>query len=115
MIYEYECEKCSANNLESLFEIVKPVSEYNKQENCPRCGAVLSKVFGTFQFYGAKNEDAEYNHGLGQVIKSKKERKEVAKRMGLIEVGNEKVESIHKHATITRQEKIKKKWDEVEI
>jgi putative FmdB family regulatory protein len=109
MIYSYECEKCDEEH-----EIVKPAEHYNRPEACPRCGFSLNKIFSTFQFFGAKNEDPEYNHGLGQVIKNKRERKEIAKQKGLIEVGNESVESLHKHATLSRQEKLKRSWDEVE-
>lgn len=110
MIYSYECEKCDEEH-----DIAKPAQDWNKPECCPQCGFNLTKIFSTFQFFGAKNEDAEYNHGLGQVIKSKQERREVAKRKGVVEVGNESLESLHKHANLSKQEKLKKSWDEVEL
>jgi hypothetical protein len=39
--------------------------------------------------------EAEYYPSLGTVVKSKKHRKELIKRNGLIEVGNEKPATVH--------------------
>lgn len=39
--YEYKCERCQKN-----FEIVKPMSEYDKQEKCPVCYCDGKRIIG---------------------------------------------------------------------
>lgn len=64
-------------------------------------------------FIGTAVQSPEYNPGLGQVVKNKRHREEIAKEKGLTEVGNEKTESIHKHYDNERADKLKKSWDKV--
>jgi hypothetical protein len=58
-------------------------------------------------------ESPEYNPALGQVVKNSKHRKDLAKEKGLIEIGNEPVEKIHKKFDSDRAEKLKKAWEDV--
>lgn len=109
MIYEYECEKCDKN-----FDVVKPMSESSRLEYCPDCGNEGNRVFScNVQFLGTKIEDAEYNPGLGIVTKSKRHRDEIAKRKGLIEIGNEDPAKIDKAFEKQREEKRRKSWESV--
>jgi hypothetical protein len=62
---------------------------------------------------GTKVENAEYNPGLGCIVRNSAHRKEIAKQKGLEEIGNEKPETLHKHFDTARAEKIEKAYDEV--
>ena len=107
MIYDYECEKC-----ENLFEIESSMKDYSPPYNCPTCGNVgLRKFTCKTEFYGAKIEDAEFNHGLGCITKSKKHRDELAKSRGLIEIGTECPNKIYDSYEKQRSDKIKKTWE----
>lgn len=107
--YEYYCEKCDLGS-----EVVKPISAYKDPEHCVQCGNETQKVFsGRVHFTGTKIEDAEFNHGLGEVTYSKRHRDELARRKGAIELGNEKPETVHKTFDSAREAKLKKSWDEV--
>lgn len=107
--YEYYCEKCDLGR-----DVIKPIQEYKSPESCAQCGNEMQKVFsGRVHFIGTKIEDAEFNVGLGEVTKSKRHREELARRKGAIELGNEKPDSVHKHFENSREEKLKKSWDDV--
>lgn len=109
-IYDYHCSKCDTD-----FEVVQPIKEYTGKGECPSCGNVSNERIFSHQVYfvGASVQHAEYNPAFGKVVKNKKERDELAKRHGLIEIGNEKTETVHKVAENTLKEKLKKSWDEV--
>lgn len=38
--YPYECEKHGS------FEVIKPMSEASREENCPKCGKLAKRVWG---------------------------------------------------------------------
>jgi hypothetical protein len=61
--------------------------KYYKGESCPKCTTVTAN--NTLNFISDFHEDY-YDHGLGQIIKSRSHRKSVMKDKGLIEVGNER-------------------------
>jgi putative FmdB family regulatory protein len=109
-IYDYLCPKCQIE-----FEVIKSIHEYTGSDPCHVCGTAGERLFKycKFHFTGTKIEDAEFNPGLGKITKSAAHRKELAKRMGVEEIGGEKPEQIHKHFDTAREEKIKKSWDEV--
>lgn len=109
--YDWFCEKCE---LES--ETIESIHEYTGKKSCTVCGNPCIRVFNhcKFHFTGTKIEDAEYNVGLGKVTKGQAHRKELAKQLGVVEIGNDfkKPDSIHNKFDIDRSEKIKKSWDE---
>jgi putative FmdB family regulatory protein len=109
-IYDYLCEKCDLE-----FEVIKGMSEYDGLDKCTSCGNVGKRIFTycKFHFTGTKIEDAEFNPGLGQITKSKAHREELAKKLGVEEVGNENPDKLHKHFDSARETKIKKSWDDV--
>jgi hypothetical protein len=119
--FEYFCEKCDV-----VFEIYRSMKQgrwtlaelKDEKEDggqCPHCKNIsfTRKFSAKIQFVGASVEDAEYNPALGQVVKNSRHRKEIAKQKGLIEVGNEKTESLHKQADKQRADKLKKTWENV--
>ena len=109
-IYDWFCEKCEIEE-----EVIQSIKEYTGKWDCPMCGNPGRRIYSRCQWYftGTKIEDAEFNPGLGRITKSKAHRKELAKQMGVEEVGNEKPEAIHKHFDTSREQKLKKSWDEV--
>ncbi len=86
MRYPYQCQDCSHE-----FDVIKSIRDIENIEACQACNSLqTTRLIGCHTFYGAGHWDkAEYNPGLGQIIKNPKHRAEVAKRKGLIEVGNE--------------------------
>ncbi len=106
MVYEYECSQCSAR-----FDVIKRASEMENEEHC-RCGELAIRKFVPSRLYfsGTRVQEAEYNPGLGCIVKNKQQRAEICKQRGLIEVGNEKPESIEKQFAQTRHDKWEKSW-----
>lgn len=108
-IYDYDCSKCDKE-----YEIIKSIKEYTGLDPCPDCGNVGNRIFScNVHFIGTKIEDAEFNVGLGQVTKSKRHREELAKQKGLIEVGNENPEKIHKANESMREDKRRKSYEDL--
>lgn len=111
MIYEYHCAKC-----ETAFDVIKSAKEMEAVEHCKQCGSVCARHFVPSRVYfnGTKVEHAEYNPGLGTVVRNSSHRKELAKIKGVEEVGNEPVESLHKYFEKAREDKVEKSWSEVD-
>jgi len=109
-IYDWFCDECSLE-----FETVESIKTYNGHKTCDQCGKPTRRIYThcKFHFTGTKIEDAEFNPGLGQITKSKRHREELAKKLGVVEIGNEDPNKIHKHFDSSREEKLKKSWDEV--
>ncbi len=107
MRYPYACPKCSND-----FEVYKSVKDIDLEEKCPKCDTISSRYISRTHFYGAGGWDAaEFNPGLGCVVKNKKHREQICKDRGLIELGNEKPETIHKYCDAIRKEKNEKAYD----
>jgi predicted nucleic acid-binding Zn ribbon protein len=120
--FEFRCTPCN-----QTFEEVQPMArqkrltidqlrrEKKRTAKCPACGIVSSeRIFSSsVYFVGAQVENAEYNPALGQVVKNSRHRKDLAKEKGLIEIGNEPPEKIHKKFESDRADKLKKSWEEV--
>jgi len=103
-IYPYECS-CGEN-----FETWLKISELDAIEiHSPTCDNILSKSnrkIGLGQtFINEAVEDAEYCEALGQVVKNRNHRRQIAKQKGLIEIGTEPAENIHKHFSEARKQK----------
>ena len=84
MLYPYHCIKCGQD-----IEIVKSMHESGREELCPICEIILERIWTAPQVIGASVENAEYNPGLGKVVKNKKHREELCKKMGVVEIGND--------------------------
>lgn len=108
MVYPYRCNKCSHN-----FDVVKSYKLLDQPENCDACGdSDTTRLFSPrITILGAKVEDAEYNPGLGTVTRNTKHRNEIAKRMGLIEVGNESTDTLYKESTLAAEQRREREWD----
>jgi putative FmdB family regulatory protein len=107
-IYPYRCSKC-----EHGFEIWAKFSEIDSLEPaCPECYNKCTPkerlISPKIHLNNTKVEDAEFCEAFGCVVKNKAHRKKIAKERGLVEVGNEKPETIHKHFEVERKERDKK-------
>lgn len=110
--YAYLCGFCGAE-----FDVVRPMSQIDDAAVCPECKVANSKQARQLtrtHFYGAKVEDAYRCPALGKVITSKRQRDEEAKRRGLIEIGNEKPETVHAYFDGKREEIRKERWAEAD-
>ena len=107
MIYEYTCKD------HGKFEIIKPMEDAAQPEYCPKCHQPLARVwFNRSGFHGEKVEHPEFNPGLGCVVRNRKHREEVARRKGLVEIGTESVDTIHKTAERDQEEARNKRYDD---
>lgn len=110
MIYQYRCERCDKS-----FDVVKSAHDFNRDEFC-NCGAVAQREFvpSRLSIFKSKGiaESAEYNPGLGCVVRNKSHRAELCKIKGVEEIGNEKPETLHKYFDEKRQENRDKVYDE---
>lgn len=105
--YEYMCDDC-----EIITEIDKSMKLASRNEACGTCGRQGRRLYSSqITLAGTAVQHAEYNPAFGKVIKNKRERDELAKKHGLIEVGNESVEKLHKHFDDARAAKLKKRWE----
>lgn len=105
--YEYECPKCNLR-----FDVVKAMSQYDRPELC-ECGSEASRQMPLPSKVHASAGDwnrVEFNPALGQWTKSWKHGRQIAKEKGLIEIGNEKTETIHKHFDTAREEKREQRY-----
>lgn len=108
MVYEYACDQCVRQ-----FEVIKPMSECSSIEVCEKCGAEARRLWSSkIELHKTAVKDAEYYHSLGRVVKNDRERSELIKRHGLVEIGNEKPDRARHHMNKDRLERIKKRYDE---
>lgn len=103
MLYAYECEKCG-----KTFDVVKPVDKHREKEF--HCNQEAKRLFITSRPI-IDHTWAEYYPSLGTVVKSKYHRNELMKKNDLMEIGNEKPETIHKEMKKTLDHKLKTRWD----
>jgi putative FmdB family regulatory protein len=89
MIYVYKCDGCEKN-----FDIVKSVSDFDREELCPTSGVTMTRQFTPAKIYLGKTsvEDSYYHPAFGQVVSGDSHAQKLAKERGWVEVGNEKVE-----------------------
>lgn len=109
-VYEFFCSKCDKN-----FETVESIIDYDGDGECPVCKNISTEriLSANILFIGEKVESPSYNPAFGKVIKNSKEAKDLAKRNGWEEIGNEKPENIHKASDKILADKRKKGWEEV--
>lgn len=84
-VYPYACKSCDHH-----FDVAKSVRQIDDAEFCPLCQSDSKRYLVAVNFNGASDWDkAEFNAGLGCIVKNAKHRERIAKERGLIEVGNE--------------------------
>lgn len=100
---------------EHRFEVIKSVREIDSPEHCEKCGGVSERTIATTQaFFGANDWDtAHYSPALGKVVKNNAEARRLAKARGMIEIGDEPVEKIHKKYDQEREQKAERAYSDV--
>ena len=82
--YEYKCDKCEWHGL-----LWKPMEQRN-DAICPECRSELGRMFTTMGMPNtqipAVDNHGVYDDGLGELITSRKHRREVMEKKGLHEV-----------------------------
>jgi len=101
--YPYACIDCGHR-----FEVVKQVAAMNDPESCPKCQTTRTeRRIGRVNFSGEKDwNQLDYNPAFGKPLTPVQASKE-AKRRGMIELGNESPDKIHKHFEAQREQKVK--------
>lgn len=87
-VYEFYCKKCNA-----IDEVVRSMHEASQPYDCPECGTRAVKRF-TVPNVQTEGEQIPYMHPAFGRVMTDKQAKEEARRQGLIEVGNESLDSI---------------------
>lgn len=114
--YPYRCE-CGND-----FEVVKSMSEIDRVERCSLCQRKATRQIGLTNFTGASEWNSSayrgYNPAFGKVVNGKTHQRELlAQARGegreMIEIGNEKPETIEKNFKKERETKRAKRWAEV--
>lgn len=115
--YDYICPKCSKPHSD-----VRGIRDYDRDPSstCPhcqqRCGS-LDRDFSHCRptFTGTAVVSAEFNPGLGAIVKNKYHKTEIMKRKGVVEVGNDfgGGEKMQKSFDKTRQEARDKAWEKI--
>lgn len=115
--YDYLCGGCSKH-----FEDLKGIKDYdaNPSAKCPHCGFVCGsdhRYFGfcNISFTGTAVTSAEYNPGLGQVVKNKYHKTEIMKQKSLVEVGNDfgSGDKMQNHFENRKREERAKAWEKL--
>ena len=89
MIYEYHCNQCTRS-----VDVIKPVSEFDKEELCDLCHTKMIRAFAPqkLHLFNTAVQDAYFHPALGKVVRGDNHAKKLAKEKGMIEVGNERPE-----------------------
>lgn len=86
MTYVYKCLSCGHR-----FDVIKSVKDINVAETCPVCGEFAERKFFPDRIHLSKTAvtHAEYNPGLGTVVKNARHKSDLLKEKGMVEVGND--------------------------
>lgn len=110
MTYEYHCRAC-----DHWFDVIKSYKDMERNENCPECGEFGFRQFvpSKVSFNSTSVQNAEYNPAFGEVVKNKRHREDLAKRKGMVEVGNDygSAEKMQKHFDEVREKKREDRWN----
>ena len=111
-IYAYRCP-CATE-----WDVAKPMAELDRAEACPKCGAVNgagSRLIQRANISGAGDWNTQCFHpALGQVVRNNAHARQIAKSRGMIEVGNEAPEKIHKACEQQRADTREQRWKEAD-
>lgn len=106
--------RCTNKDCLHEFDIYSSVAERDAPQTCDRCTAHAERFIAPSAILGA--DEWDYNHwnpGLGCWTKGTKHAEKIAKDRGMIPVGTEKSEDIHKHFDKQREKKRQADWDKL--
>jgi hypothetical protein len=94
------------------------VADLDRPEPCPKCASDCDsacRLIARTNFTGASDWNTQTFHpALGQVVRNNRHARQIAKERGMIEVGNEKVETVHKHFEKQREDTRAERWKEAD-
>lgn len=108
--YEYACP------VGHHFDVIKRMADIDCPESCPQCELKAERQVTRPNLVGlgACTESAHFHPALGQVVKDSQHAAKIAKGKGMIEVGTEPPEKIHKHFEKQRKETREQRWADAE-
>lgn len=106
MEYSYNCDICG-----NEFSVNKHSSEYQDYEPCSKCLGLAGRIYKTP--YVNQPMKAHYNPAFGCYVKNNNQLKDLCKKHNVVEVGNEKLDNIHKEANKIKEDRHKKSWESV--
>lgn len=122
--YRYECDRC--HTIFDEFRTMKSgkwtLSDLKGEPPdfaiCHKCGhdKCERNYQGTrLEFSGTKVQDAEYNPGLGKVVKNRRHKQYLMESKGVVEIGNDFGSGVkqQEHYERRKQEDWDKSWEKV--
>jgi putative FmdB family regulatory protein len=110
-LYDYKCKACSHE-----FSIGKRIADIDTLETCPGCKVECDKTNRVItkgrEFYGEKPDEPFYSVALGKMVKGQSDLRRQAKDRGLIEIGNENVDTLLDRSAKEREKKNQDSWAE---
>ncbi len=113
--YAYKCPSCT-----SLFDVIKPMAELDRLEECPACcgfansGSRLIQAANIDRTAAAGWNGQTFHPALGCYTRSDQHARKIAKARGLEEVGTESPDKIHKHFEAQRETVRDQRWAEAD-
>lgn len=107
--YEYNCQ-CG-----NQWDVIKRVADIDEVELCDKCQRLGDRQISRTSFAGAADWNTQhFSPALGKVVKNNREARQLAKDRGMLEVGNEKPEVIHKHFDTQREDTREQRWKDAD-
>lgn len=111
MTYEYHCQAC-----DQYFDVTKSHTHMRDPEDCSHCGGADTKRLfypRSVELSKTKVKHAEYNPGLGCVVKNERHKDYLMKSKDVVEVGNDwkTGQTMQKDYYESRETKRKRTWD----
>lgn len=91
MTFEYFCKYCKLEGYD-----VQAIGKAKKSIKCVSCGKRMQRIFSVVCLSKTGVQSAEYNPAFGCVINNKQHAQELAKRNGMVEIGNETPKKLEK-------------------
>lgn len=107
--YDFYCSFCDKD-----FEVISSITKYESIQKCESCQRVADRVWSSqIQFLGTKVQNAEFNTGLGCVVKNKYHKSELCKQKNVEEIGNDYKSGRNMDSSFerSRKEKAQKRWE----
>lgn len=96
------------------FKEDRTLKSFDVKDPCPKCDYTLQiMALPRLTLMRTSVQNPEWNPGLGQVVNSRQHREEIVKQKGLIELGNETPDTLHKESVVKRQLEKEKEWNDL--
>ena len=107
--YPYECKKC-----EESFDVIKSVSAIDDSELCVKCGdSNVERVIAHNAIDRSCVFEPYFEPALGEIIRSKEQKRRVLKAKGCEEIGNESPEKMYQSFERERERRMKREWEAI--